>query len=94
MLAITLLPKRRGLVMQKYLFFFPIAGNNSVSSRDLSTKYVSAAVSLYASLGMGLFKNITIESIYLSGACLNILSFMVSFSHFTMKVDKYQGVTK
>ena len=65
--------------MQKYLFFLPIAGNNSVSRRDLSTKYVSAAVSLYASLGMGLFKNIPIDSICLSGTCLKMLSFLVSF---------------
>lgn len=59
-LAITLLPNRCGLVIQKKRSSVPIAGMSSLSNADLSTKYYPAAVVLYASNGILLFKNIPI----------------------------------
>ena len=57
--AMVLLPNRRGLVIQKYLCPFIIAVEISSSIiRDLSTKNLVPAISLYPSYGALLFKNI------------------------------------
>jgi len=56
----TVLPNRRGLVIQKNLFSFPNEGISSSIKAVLSTKYVSVTMDLYFLYGAILFKNIPI----------------------------------